>query len=121
MLAYGSPNCNCKFNTACGFYTYPGYSAAVSQNLYGLGSGQGASGACQTCYSATVNRYANGTFFQGQSQNSILVMVDNLCPNNSPHCSNGYPCEVGGGSCNDLRMWISLHFILTAGLIESYC
>jgi hypothetical protein len=32
----GSPNCNTA-TTACGFYTSPGYSAAVSQNLFGVG------------------------------------------------------------------------------------
>lgn len=29
---FGSPNCNTN-TAACGFYTYPGYSAAASQNL----------------------------------------------------------------------------------------
>ncbi|KXL41305.1 carbohydrate-binding module family 1 protein [Acidomyces richmondensis BFW] len=32
----GSPNCNTA-TTACGFYTSPGYSAAVSQNEFGVG------------------------------------------------------------------------------------
>lgn len=29
---FGSPNCNTN-TAACGFYTYPGFSAAASQNL----------------------------------------------------------------------------------------
>jgi len=32
----GSGNCNVA-TTACGFYTSPGYSAAVSQNEFGVG------------------------------------------------------------------------------------
>ena len=33
---FGSPNCNTN-TAACFFYTQPGFSAAVSQNLYGAG------------------------------------------------------------------------------------
>jgi Fungal cellulose binding domain len=36
---FGSPNCNTN-TAACFFYTKPGFSAAVSQNLYGAGPGQ---------------------------------------------------------------------------------
>lgn len=36
--SFGSPNCNTN-TAACGFYTYPGFSAAASQNLYGVGPG----------------------------------------------------------------------------------
>ena len=32
----GSGNCNTD-TTACGFYSQPGYSAAASQNLFGVG------------------------------------------------------------------------------------
>lgn len=34
--SWGSGNCNVA-TTACGFYTSPGYSAAVSQNEFGVG------------------------------------------------------------------------------------
>lgn len=33
---FGSPNCQTK-TAACFFYTQPGFSAAVSENLYGVG------------------------------------------------------------------------------------
>ena len=46
--SFGSGNCNTA-TTACGFYTSPGYSAAVSQNEFGVGPGQGAGSACGTC------------------------------------------------------------------------
>lgn len=36
---FGSPNCNTN-TAACFFYSKPGFSAAVSQNLYGAGPGQ---------------------------------------------------------------------------------
>lgn len=44
----GSPDCNTA-TTACGYYTSPGYSAAVSQNEFGVGPGAGAGPACGTC------------------------------------------------------------------------
>ena len=46
---FGSPNCNTN-TAACGFYTNPGFSAAVSQNEFGAGPGQGAGSACGTCW-----------------------------------------------------------------------
>ncbi|KXL47116.1 MAG: glycoside hydrolase family 45 protein [Acidomyces sp. 'richmondensis'] len=57
----GSPNCNTA-STACGFYTSPGYSAAVSQNFSG-------------------NTVSN-------AGNSIVVKVTNLCPaDGNPLCA----------------------------------
>jgi hypothetical protein len=35
---FGSPNCNTN-TAACGFYTNPGFSAAASQNIFGVGPG----------------------------------------------------------------------------------
>jgi hypothetical protein len=35
---FGSPNCNTN-TAACGFYTKPGYSAAASENIFGVGPG----------------------------------------------------------------------------------
>ena len=42
--------CNTK-TTACGFYTDPGYSAAISQNVFGVSSGAGPG--CKTCWRIT--------------------------------------------------------------------
>ena len=49
--SFGSPNCNTA-TAACGFYTTgaTGYSAAVSQNEFGVGPGAGAGPACGTCW-----------------------------------------------------------------------
>ena len=35
---FGSPNCNTN-TAACGFFTQPGFSAAASQNIFGVGPG----------------------------------------------------------------------------------
>ena len=35
---FGSPNCNTN-TAACGFYTSPGFSAAASENIFGVGPG----------------------------------------------------------------------------------
>jgi hypothetical protein len=74
----GSGNCN-TITTACGFYTSPGYSAAVSQNLYGAGPGQGAGPACDTCYKLTIETDSSGNNVSNAG-NSIVVKVTNLCP-----------------------------------------
>ena len=74
----GSPNCNTD-TTACGFYTSPGYSVAVSQNLYGAGPGQGAGPACDTCYKLTIETDSSGNSVSNAG-NSIVVKVTNLCP-----------------------------------------
>lgn len=77
----GSGNCNVA-TTACGFYTSPGYSAAVSQNLYGAGPGEGAGPACGTCYRLTVETDSSGNTLSNAG-NSIVVQVTNLCPGES--------------------------------------
>ena len=77
----GSGNCNTA-TTACGFYTSPGYSAAVSQNLYGAGPGQGAGPACDTCYKLTIETDSSGNTVSNAGT-SIVVKVTNLCPGKS--------------------------------------
>lgn len=94
----GSGNCNVA-TTACGYYTnvsllsskahcnnrsnhrdvQPGYSAAVSQNLFGVGPGAGAGPACGTCYNLTVQTDSSGSALSNAG-NSIVVKVTNLCP-----------------------------------------
>jgi hypothetical protein len=76
-----SGNCNVD-TTACGFYTDQGYSAAVSQNLYGAGPGEGAGPACRTCYRLTIETDSSGNTLSNAG-NSIVVKVTNLCPGES--------------------------------------
>ncbi|KAK4697263.1 hypothetical protein P7C71_g792, partial [Lecanoromycetidae sp. Uapishka_2] len=76
---FGSGNCNTD-TAACGFYSNPGFNAAVSQNLYGLGPGQGKSLAtCGLCYKLTggENPYDGDAAVQ---VNSVVVKINNLCP-----------------------------------------
>ncbi|KAI9655753.1 MAG: hypothetical protein M1821_005188 [Bathelium mastoideum] len=76
----------CNTNTAaCGFFTNPGFSAAVSQNLYGAAPGAGAGPICGACWrlNATTNPY-NGA----DIGTSIVVKVNNLCPaSGNPLCA----------------------------------
>ncbi|KAI9701731.1 MAG: hypothetical protein M1820_006359 [Bogoriella megaspora] len=76
----------CNSNTAaCGFYTNPGFSAAVSQNLYGAPPGAGSGPICGTCWrlNATTNPYNNRAI-----GTSIIVKVNNLCPaSGNPLCA----------------------------------
>ncbi|GAB7350555.1 hypothetical protein MBLNU459_g1134t2 [Dothideomycetes sp. NU459] len=74
----GSGNCNTA-TTACGFYTSPGYSAAVSQNEFGVGPGAGAGPACGTCWKLTAEADSSGNNLSNAG-NSIVVQVTNLCP-----------------------------------------
>jgi len=73
----GSGNCNVN-TTACGFYTSPGFSAAVSQNLYGVGPGEGAGPACGGCWLLTGETDSSGNPLS--TPKSIVVKVTNLCP-----------------------------------------
>jgi len=101
----GSPNCNTA-STACGFYTSPGYSAAVSQNLYGAGPGQGAGPACGTCWKLTIQTDSSGNTVSNAG-NSIVVKVTNLCPaEGNPLCAqatlsdtNQYGANVNFDTC----------------------
>lgn len=80
-----SPNCNTA-TAACGFYSYPGYNAAVSQNLYGEGPGAGAGPQCGKCWQLVPEKDGNGNPIFGA--NTIVVKVNNLCPaQGNPLCS----------------------------------
>jgi len=102
----GSGNCN-VVTTACGFYTSPGYSAAVSQNLYGAGPGQGAGPACGGCWQLTGQKDSSGQPLS--SPRTIVVKVTNLCPaDGNPLCSqpnlasaNQYDAQVNFDLCID--------------------
>lgn len=59
--------------------TQPGYSAAVSQNLFGVGPGAGAGPACGTCYKLTIQTDSSGNTLSNAGT-SIVVQVTNLCP-----------------------------------------
>jgi len=121
---FGSPNCNtntavCFLNQldktffthnhvqACGFYDNPGYNAALSQNLFGAGPGQGAGTACGLCYQLTPQTDSSGNALHGA--NTIIVKVNNLCPaNGNPLCAqngvggtNQYGANVNFDLCID--------------------
>ncbi|THV75762.1 hypothetical protein D6D28_01603, partial [Aureobasidium pullulans] len=82
---WGSGNCNVA-TTACGFYTSPGYSAAVSQNEFGVGTGAGAGPACGTCWKLTASTDSSGNSLSFGAP--IVVQVTNLCPAESnPLCA----------------------------------
>lgn len=78
----GSPNCNAA-TVSCGFYNTPGYNAAVSQNLFGAASGK--TDTCGTCWQLdpVSNPNAADTTATVAGLNSIVVMVNNLCPASS--------------------------------------
>ena len=76
--SFGSGNCNTA-TAACGFYNNPGYNAAISQAVFGVGPGAGAGPACGTCYK-----------LMPDGGSSIVVKINNLCPDDgNPLCS--YP------------------------------
>jgi len=82
----GSGNCNVA-TTACGFFTNPGFSAAVSQNEFGVGPGAGAGPACGTCWQLTIETDSNGDKVANAGK-SIVVQVTNLCPaDGNPLCA----------------------------------
>jgi len=104
---FGSPNCNTN-TAACGFYTYPGYSAAASQNIFGVGPGAGAGPACGTCWKITGQTDSSGNSLSNAGT-SIVVMVNNLCPaSGNPLCAqnglsgtNQYGANVNFDLCSD--------------------
>jgi hypothetical protein len=105
--SFGSPNCNTN-TAACFFYTSPGFSAAASQNLYGVGPGAGAGPACGTCWKLTGQTDSSGNQLSN-SGTSIVVMINNLCPaDGNPLCSqqtlsdtNQYGANVNFDLCSD--------------------
>ncbi|KAI9737161.1 MAG: hypothetical protein M1834_000754 [Cirrosporium novae-zelandiae] len=113
FTAYGSGDDNgsgnCNVNTAaCGFYTDPGYSAAVSQNLYGVGGGEGAGPACGTCWKLVGETDSSGNTLSN-APTSIVIKVNNLCPaDGNTICSmsslsdtNSYGANVNFDLCMD--------------------
>lgn len=104
---FGSPNCNTN-TAACAFYTWPGYSAAASENLFGVGPGAGAGPACGTCWKITGQTDSSGNRLSNAGT-SIVVMVNNLCPKQgNPLCSqdglsgtNQYGANVNFDLCSD--------------------
>ena len=104
---FGSPNCNTN-TAACGFFTSPGFSAAASQNLFGVGPGAGAGPACGTCWKLTGQTDSSGNALSNAGT-SIIVMVNNLCPaQGNPLCAqngltgtNQYGANVNFDLCAD--------------------
>lgn len=104
--SFGSGNCNTA-TTACGYYTYPGFSAAASQNLFGVGPGAGAGPACGGCWKITGEKDSGGNTLSNPK--TIVIKVTNLCPaNGNPLCSqssltstNQYGAEVNFDLCID--------------------
>ncbi|KAK3679536.1 hypothetical protein LTR78_001097 [Recurvomyces mirabilis] len=102
-----SGNCNVK-TTACGYYTQPGYSAAISQNEFGAGPGQGAGPGCGTCWKLTIETNSSGQKVSNAG-NSIVVKVTNLCPaQGNPLCAqnglsgtNQYGANLNFDTCID--------------------
>jgi hypothetical protein len=98
----GSPNCATTVN-ACGNpsqYSNP-YTAALSQAQFGVGPGQGAGPACGTCYQLTIQTDLNGN---AVAQNTITVVINNLCPiNGNPICNvpNQYGGQIHFDLCSD--------------------
>ncbi|KAL6718789.1 hypothetical protein ACLMJK_003023 [Lecanora helva] len=77
--SFGSGNCNTA-TAACGWYSNPGFNAAASQNIFGVGPGAGAGPGCGKCFQLTAktNPYNNNAPLTGTK--SIVVKVNNLCP-----------------------------------------
>ncbi len=104
--SFGSPNCNTA-TAACGFYNNPGYNAAISQNFYGAGPGQGAGPACNTCWLLTPQTDSSGNALNGA--HAIVVKINNLCPaQGNPLCAqssqtstNQYGAVVNFDTCID--------------------
>jgi len=102
----GSGSCN-VLTTACFEYTSPGYSAAVSQNVFGVGPGAGAGPGCGGCWQLTGEKDSSGNPLSAPK--TIVVKVTNLCPaDGNPLCAqsslsstNQYGAEVNFDLCID--------------------
>jgi len=109
--ARASGNCNTA-TAACGFYTFPGYNAAASQNLFGVGDGQGAGPGCGLCWQLTPEFFDDGkTKITGA--NSIVVKVNNLCPadSNVICAQNG----LSGSSVNQYNATVNFDLCIDDG------
>ncbi|KAJ9631699.1 hypothetical protein H2203_000098 [Taxawa tesnikishii (nom. ined.)] len=90
------------------FLHLPGYSAAVSQNEFGVGPGAGAGPACGTCWKLTIQTDSSGKKVSNAG-NSIVVQVTNLCPaSGNPLCAqngltgtNQYGANLNFDTCID--------------------
>jgi hypothetical protein len=81
----------------------PGYSAAVSQNLYGAGPGEGSGPACGTCYRLLITGDPSGNPLRNAG-GPIVVMVNNLCPAHDPRGYDNPLCaqrDLSGNSTNE--------------------
>ncbi|KZP17925.1 glycoside hydrolase family 45 protein [Athelia psychrophila] len=105
--SWGSGNCN-VLTTACGYYTSPGYNAAASQNIFGVGGGVGAGPGCGGCWQLTGKTDSSGNALSNPK--TIVVKVTNLCPaSGNPLCAqsglggstNQYGAEVNFDLCID--------------------
>ncbi|KAI4848629.1 hypothetical protein E4T44_03823 [Aureobasidium sp. EXF-8845] len=106
---FGSGNCNTD-TTACGFYTNPGYSAALSQNAFGVGPGAGAGPGCGTCWKLTAQTDSSGSKLSNAG-NSIVVQVTNLCPaSGNPLCA-----QNGLGGTNQYGANLNFDLCLNSG------
>ena len=96
----------CGSTVACGpGATVGGPSAAVSENLFGAGDGQGAGSACGTCWAISSDQ---------PGSKSIKVTVNNLCPASAqnPVCQQNAQNPVNRHGMSTLLMispstWIS--------------
>lgn len=113
-----SSNCNTVSNS-CGFYTQPGFAASVSENLFGMGMGQGKGPECGSCWRLDASESAERV----RMNSSIVVMVNHLCPaKNNPVCgqktledTNQYGSQVDFNLCTDSKASEAL-FIPGSGL-----
>ncbi|KAI9836132.1 MAG: hypothetical protein M1838_005140, partial [Thelocarpon superellum] len=72
----------CGANTTCAFTTSPGYSAAISQFLYGGTSGKGPE--CGTCWKLTADTDSSENAFG----KTMAVMISGECPaEGNPSCA----------------------------------
>lgn len=103
---WGSGTCLTK-TAACGWYSNPGFNAAVSENFFGVGPGAGAGPGCGTCWALTPETDSSNNKLSGAS--SIVIKVNNLCPaSGNPLCSqsgktgtNQYGANVNFDLCID--------------------
>ncbi|KAK3329914.1 hypothetical protein B0H66DRAFT_597470 [Apodospora peruviana] len=72
-----SPNCNTT-NNACELGGGTGYTAGVSEALFGAAPGAGLGQACGTCW--RLDPDPSTTAAKGANLTSIVVLVNNLCP-----------------------------------------